>query len=184
MLDPVGQALRDRPYTVGMQQQLDYVLRTVEERGVRFVRLWFTDVLGALKSFAITPAELETALEGHDLRRLRDRGLQPGPGIRHARDAGPEHVRDRAVARRRTPVARMFCDVKHLSDEPFEGDPRYVLKRNMDRAREKGFTFYTAPEMEFYIFESPESPKPLDHAGFFDLTQLDMVSELRRARPS
>ena len=78
------------------------------------------------------------------------------------------------------PVARMFCDIKHLSEEPFEGDPRYVLKRNMDRAREKGFTLYTAPEMEFYIFESPESPKPLDHAGFFDLTQLDMVSELRR----
>ena len=74
----------------------------------------------------------------------------------------------------------MFCDIKHLSEEPFEGDPRYVLKRNMDRARERGFTLYTAPEMEFYIFESPESPKPLDQAGFFDLTQLDMVSELRR----
>jgi glutamine synthetase len=79
------------------------------------------------------------------------------------------------------PVARMFCDIKHLSEEPFEGDPRYVLKRNLERAREKGFTFYTAPEMEFFIFESADQPpKPLDHAGFFDLTQLDMVSELRR----
>ena len=79
------------------------------------------------------------------------------------------------------PVARMFCDIKHLSEEPFEGDPRYVLKRNLERARDKGFTFYTAPEMEFFIFESADTPPvPLDNAGFFDLTQLDMVSELRR----
>jgi glutamine synthetase len=79
------------------------------------------------------------------------------------------------------PVARMFCDIKHLSEEPFEGDPRYVLKRNLERARDKGFTFYTAPEMEFFIFESSEwPPVPIDNAGFFDLTQQDMVSELRR----
>jgi glutamine synthetase len=79
------------------------------------------------------------------------------------------------------PVARMFCDIKHLSEEPFEGDPRYVLKRNLERARDKGFTFYTAPEMEFFIFESAATPPvPLDTAGFFDLTQHDMVSNLRR----
>jgi glutamine synthetase len=70
--------------------------------------------------------------------------------------------------------------VRHLTEEPFEGDPRYVLKRNVERAREKGFTLYAAPEMEFYVFESPAAPVPLDHASFFDLTQLDMVSELRR----
>ncbi len=164
-----------------MQQQLDYVLRTVEERGVRFVRLWFTDVLGALKSFAITPAELETALEegmtfdgsaieGYSRVQESDMLALPDP---NTFEIVPWRGED-------APVARMFCDVKHLSEEPFEGDPRYVLKRNMDRAREKGFTLYTAPEMEFYIFESAESPKPLDDAGFFDLTQLDMVSELRR----
>jgi glutamine synthetase len=164
-----------------MQQQLDYVLRTVEERGVRFVRLWFTDVLGALKSFAITPAELETALEegmtfdgsaieGYSRVQESDMLAVPDP---NTFEIVPWRGDD-------APVARMFCDIKHLSEEPFEGDPRYVLKRNMDRAREKGFTLYTAPEMEFYIFESPESPKPLDHAGFFDLTQHDMVSELRR----
>jgi glutamine synthetase len=79
------------------------------------------------------------------------------------------------------PVARMFCDIKHLSEEPFEGDPRYVLKRNLERARDKGFTFYTAPEMEFFIFESAATPPiPIDTAGFFDLTQQDMVSDLRR----
>jgi glutamine synthetase len=165
-----------------MQQQLDYVLRTVEERGVRFVRLWFTDVLGTLKSFAITPAELETALEegmtfdgsaieGYSRVQESDMLALPDPSTF---EIVPWRGED-------APVARMFCDIKHLSEEPFEGDPRYVLKRNLERARDKGFTFYTAPEMEFFIFESSNSPPvPLDHAGFFDLTQHDMVSELRR----
>jgi len=164
-----------------MQQQLDYVLRTVEERGVRFVRLWFTDVLGSLKSFAITPAELEVALEegmtfdgsaieGYSRVQESDMLAVPDP---NTFEIVPWRGDD-------APVARMFCDVKHLSEEPFEGDPRYVLKRNVERAREKGFTLYAAPEMEFYIFESSGAPTPLDHAGFFDLTQLDMVSELRR----
>ncbi len=165
-----------------MQQQLDYVLRTVEERGVRFVRLWFTDVLGTLKSFAITPAELETALEegmtfdgsaieGYSRVQESDMLAMPDPSTF---EIVPWRGED-------APVARMFCDIKHLSEEPFEGDPRHVLKRNLERARDKGFTFYTAPEMEFFIFESSNTPPvPLDHAGFFDLTQLDMVSELRR----
>ena len=165
-----------------MQQQLDYVLRTVEERGVRFVRLWFTDVLGSLKSFAITPAELETALEegmtfdgsaiqGYSRVQESDMLAMPDPSTF---EIVPWRGED-------APVARMFCDIKHLSEEPFEGDPRYVLKRNLERARDKGFTFYTAPEMEFFIFESADTPPvPLDHAGFFDLSELDMVSELRR----
>jgi glutamine synthetase len=165
-----------------MQQQLDYVLRTVEERGVRFVRLWFTDVLGSLKSFAITPAELETALEegmtfdgsaiqGYSRVQESDMLAMPDPSTF---EIVPWRGQD-------APVARMFCDIKHLSEEPFEGDPRYVLKRNLERARDKGFTFYTAPEMEFFIFESADTPPvPLDHAGFFDLTEIDMVSELRR----
>jgi glutamine synthetase len=165
-----------------MQQQLDYVLRTVEERGVRFVRLWFTDVLGSLKSFAITPAELETALEegmtfdgsaiqGYSRVQESDMLALPDPSTF---EIVPWRGED-------APVARMFCDIKHLSEEPFEGDPRYVLKRNLERARDKGFTFYTAPEMEFFIFESADTPPvPIDNAGFFDLTQQDMVSDLRR----
>ena len=165
-----------------MQQQLDYVLRTVEERGVRFVRLWFTDVLGTLKSFAITPAELEGALEegmtfdgsaiqGYSRVQESDMLALPDPSTF---EIVPWRGED-------APVARMFCDIKHLSGDPFEGDPRHVLKRNLDRAREKGFTFYTAPEMEFFIFESADTPPvPLDNAGFFDLTELDMVSDLRR----
>jgi glutamine synthetase len=165
-----------------MQQQLDYVLRTVEERGVRFVRLWFTDVLGTLKSFAITPAELETALEegmtfdgsaieGYSRVQESDMLALPDPSTF---EIVPWRGED-------APVARMFCDIKHLSEEPFEGDPRYVLKRNLERARDKGFTFYTAPEMEFFIFQSAATPPiPIDNAGFFDLTQQDMVSDLRR----
>jgi len=164
-----------------MQQQLDYVLRTVEERGVRFVRLWFTDVLGTLKSFAITPAELEGALEegmtfdgsaiqGYSRVQESDMLALPDPATF---EIVPWRGED-------APVARMFCDIKHLSGDAFEGDPRHVLKRNLDRAREKGFTFYTAPEMEFFIFESADRPEPIDDAGFFDLTELDMVSDLRR----
>jgi glutamine synthetase len=164
-----------------MERQLDYVLRTVEERGVRFVRLWFTDVLGFLKSFAITPAELEgaldegmtfdgSAIEGYSRVQEADMLARPDP---NTFEIVPWRGND-------APVARMFCDIQHLSGEPFDGDPRYVLKRNLDRAREKGFTFYAGPEMEFFYFESPEYPEPLDHAGYFDLTQMDMVSELRK----
>src|SRR5450432_1578049 len=164
-----------------MQQQLDYVLRTVEERGVRFVRLWFTDVLGSLKSFAITPAELESALEegmtfdgssiqGYSRVQESDMLAVPDP---NTFEIVPWRGDD-------APVARMFCDIQNLSGEPFDGDPRYVLKRNLDRAREKGFTFYTSPDMEFFYFRSEESPEPLDHAGFFDLTHGDMVSDLRK----
>src|ERR1700746_2540630 len=114
-----------------MQQQLDYVLRTVEERGVRFVRLWFTDVLGFLKSFAITPAELETALEegmtfdgsaieGYSRGQESDLWGLPDPNTFEIVPWG-----DGAA-----PSARIICDVQRLSGEPFEGDPRYVLKRN------------------------------------------------------
>ncbi len=163
-----------------MQAQTDYVLRTVEERGVRFVRLWFTDVLGFLKSFAITPAELEAALEEgmtfdgsaiEGYSRVQESDMLAVP------DANTFEIvpwRDNDA-----PAARIFCDVQRLSGEPFEGDPRHVLKRNLERAREKGFTFFAGPEMEFFYFESSTSPIPLDHAGFFDLTQHDMVSNLR-----
>ncbi|MET0275255.1 MAG: glutamine synthetase family protein [Acidimicrobiia bacterium] len=164
-----------------MQQQLDYVLRTVEERGVRFVQLWFTDVIGTLKGFAITPAELESALEegmtfdgsaiqGYSRVQESDMLAMPDPNTFEIVPWRGEEA----------PVARMFCDIRHLTEEPFEGDPRHVLKRNLDRAREKGFTFYTSPDMEFFIFESADGATPIDHEGFFDLTQQPIVSELRR----
>src|SRR6202158_2709783 len=164
-----------------MDRQLEYVLRTVEERGVRFVRLWFTDVLGFLKSVEITPAELEVALEegmtfdgstieGYSRIQESDMLAKPDPNTFELLPGGDIDA----------PVARMFCDVQVFSGDPFAGDPRYVLKRNLERAREKGFTFFTAPEMEFFYFKSSERPEPLDDAGFFDLTTHDMVSELRK----
>jgi glutamine synthetase len=164
-----------------MQQQLDYVLRTVEERGVRFVRLWFTDVLGFLKSFEITPAELEVALEegmtfdgsaieGYSRVQESDMLLLPDA---NTFEIVPWHDDD-------TRTARIFCDVHRISNEPFEGDPRFVLKRNLERAREKGFTFYVGPEMEFFYFRSAAAPEPLDHAGFFDLTLTERVADLRK----
>jgi glutamine synthetase len=164
-----------------MERRDEYVLRTVEERGVRFVRLWFTDVLGQLKSFSITPAELEgaleegmsfdgSAIEGYSRIQEADVLARPDPSTFELLPwRGSE-----------APVARMFCDIEHFNGEPFAGDPRYVLKRNLERAREKGFTFFTAPEMEFFYFKSSDQPEPLDDAGFFDLTTHDMVSELRK----
>jgi glutamine synthetase len=164
-----------------MAPQLEYVLRTVEERGVRFVQLWFTDVLGALKGFAITPAELESALEegmtfdgsaieGYSRVQESDMLAMPDPSTF---EIVPWRGDD-------APVARMFCDIQLLDSEPFDGDPRYVLRRALDRARERGFTFFAGPEIEFFYFRSAAEPVPLDAAGFFDLTHTDTANELRR----
>ena len=164
-----------------MERQLEYVLRTVEERGVRFVRLWFTDVLGFLKSVEITPAELEVALEegmtfdgstieGYSRIQESDMLAKPDP---NTFELLPAQDTD-------TAVARMFCDIETSTGEPFDGDPRYVLKRNLERAREKGFTFFVGPEMEFFYFRSGESAEPLDSAGYFDLTAHDVGSQLRK----
>src|SRR5262249_23642419 len=78
------------------------------------------------------------------------------------------------------PVARMFCGIHHLSGEPFEGDPRSVLRRNLAPARGEGFTFFAGPGMEFFYFQPAAAPAPLDRAGYFDLTEMDMASSLRR----
>ena len=141
-----------------MQSQREYVLRTVEERGVRFIQLWFTDVLGTPKSFAITPAELENALDegmtfdgsaidGFSRVQESDVLAKPDPKtfqilpLRAGRPAG-EH----------SEVARVFCDIVNLDGSPFEGCPRHVLRRNLERARGRGFSFYAAPEIEYFYF--------------------------------
>jgi glutamine synthetase len=164
-----------------MERQNEYVLRTVEERGVRFVRLWFTDVLGFLKSVEITPAELQTALEegmtfdGSTIEgysRIQESDMLARP------DASTFELLPTVEGD--TAMARMFCDISTFSGEPFEGDPRGVLKRNLERAREKGFTFFVGPEMEFFYFRSGGTVEPLDAAGYFDLTAHDLGSRLRK----
>ena len=164
-----------------MAKQEEYVLRTVEELGIRFIRLWFTDVLGFLKSFAITPAELETAFEdGMDF---------DGSAIE-----GFSRVQESDMLARPDPttfqilpwkdsesVARMFCNIVMPDGEPFEGDPRSVLQRNLRRAADLGYTFYVGPEVEYFYFaDSGEEPRALDRGGYFDLTPLDVASEYRR----
>jgi len=158
-----------------------HVLKMAKEQGVKFIRLWFTDILGFLKSVAITVEELERALEdgvGFDGSSIEgfaridesDMVAMPDPLTFCMFPWRPEaHT-----------VARMFCDILRPGGEPFEGDPRYVLKRNLKRAADLGYTFYVGPELEYFYFQDAESPKPLDQGGYFDLTSMDVATDLRR----
>ena len=164
-----------------MSKQAEYVLRTVEERGIRFVRLWFTDVQGFLKSVSISPTELEVAFEegmtfdgssidGYARVQEADMLAQPDPSTFAVLPWRSEQQ-----------VARMFCDIYTPDGEPFSGDPRIVLKRNLERASEMGYTFYAAPELEFFYFQDDGPiPQVLDRGGYFDLTPLDVAQEYRR----
>jgi glutamine synthetase len=167
-----------------MERRQEYGLRTVEERGIRLIRLWFTDVLGTLKSFAISPAELEGALaegmtfdgssiDGYSRKQESDVLARP--------DASTFELLPWAEPD--APAARMFCDIENLDGTPFEGDPRQVLRRNLEAARAKGFSFYAAPDMEFFYFADGDPsgpPKPLDAGGYFDLTTQDVAGDLRQ----
>jgi glutamine synthetase len=164
-----------------MDKQAEYVLRTVEERGIRFVRLWFTDVQGFLKSVSISPAELEVAFEegmtfdgsaidGYARIQEADMLARPDPATFQVLPWRPEQQ-----------VARMYCDIITPDGQAFEGDPRHVLKRNLERAARLGYTFYIAPELEFFYFrDSSPDPQVLDHGGYFDQTPLDVAQEYRR----
>lgn len=169
-----------------MNQQQDFVLRTVEERDIRFIRLWFTDVLGRLKSVAITPAELEVAL---------DEGLAfDGSSIEGLTRVSEDDmiVRPDASTFQFLPweggshgTARMFCDVLTPDGKPSMGDSRYILKRNLAKATEKGFTFYLHPEVEFYLFKQPSDygmpPEPVDRGNYFDQVPRSPGMDFRRA---
>jgi len=158
------------------------ILKIVKEKNVRFIRLWFTDVLGFLKGFAISPSELEGALEegmGFDgssiegFARIEESDMiaRPDPdtfAILPWR-AGEEYS-----------VARMFCDIYEPSGKPFEGDPRFVLKKNLAKAKELGFTYNVGPELEYFYFKDSQKPQPLDNGGYFDLAPLDVAQDLRR----
>ena len=171
-----------------LEQQRDYVLHTVEERGVRLIRLWFTDVLGSLKSFAISPAELENALEDgmtFDGSSIDGFGRTLESDVLAMPDANTFEVLpwgDDTKGNRAT-EARVFCDIHNLDGTAFEGDPRQVLRRNLQTAHERGYTFFVAPDIEFFYFSPPEkgqAPMPLDEGGFFDLTTTDVAGTLRK----
>jgi len=168
-----------------MGKQEDFVLRALEERDVRFVRLWFTDVLGFLKSVAVAPAELEgafaegigfdgSAIEGFARVYESDMLAKPDPGtfqILPWRGEGPS-------------TARMFCDIVMPDGSASYADPRNVLKRTLGRAAEQGFTFYTHPEIEFYLFKKEPvpgtEPVPVDRSGYFDHAAHSDGADFRR----
>ena len=159
------------------------VLKAVKDAKVRFVCLWFTDVLGFLKSFSITVEELGGALdegmgfdgssiEGYARIEESDMIAKPDPSTFTLLPWRPEEGGS---------IARMFCDVLNPDGSPYDGDPRYALKRNLKRAADLGFTFYVGPELEYFYFRSSEGePQVLDAGGYFDLTPLDVASDLRR----
>jgi glutamine synthetase len=160
----------------------DEVVLAVEERDVKFIRLWFTDILGQLKSFAITKDELAGALEqgmgfdgssitGFNAIEESDMIAMPDPSTFAILPYRPQE----------RSVARMFCDIRVPGGEPYEGDPRYVLRRALDRAREMGFDhYYLGPELEYFYFRRSDATEVLDRGGYFDLTTLDAASDLRR----
>ena len=168
-----------------ISKQQEFVLRTIEERNIRFVRLWFSDVLGTLKSVAIAPAELEnafdegigfdgSAIEGFARHTESDMLAKPDPAtfsILPWRTEAPG-------------AARMFCDITMPDGSPSHSDPRNVLRRTLDKAAKMGYTCYTHPEIEFFLFKSqPEkgvAPVPVDQGGYFDHTPAVVGHDFRR----
>ncbi len=162
-------------------QSFDDVRKIVKEMDISFVQFWFTDVLGVLKSFAITPSELEegmtegmgfdgSSIEGFARIQESDMIAKPDPTTFQL---VPWRSGDR-------PVARMFCDVMNPDGTPYEGDPRYVLKRLLKKIAEKGYTFYVGPEAEYFYFKDDKCTEVLDKGGYFDSRPVDMGSGLRR----
>ena len=159
----------------------DFVLKTVQERDVHFVRFWFTDVLGVLKSFAVTDTELEGAFEegmGFDgssidgFTRLEESDMVAFPN--------PDTFAVLPWRPSEQGTGRMFCDIRKPDGSPFEGDPRYALRRMTDKAKDMGYTMYVGPELEYFYFEDDQDTVVLDNGGYFDLTPLDSASDLRR----
>ncbi|MBI2869675.1 MAG: glutamine synthetase [Chloroflexi bacterium] len=159
-------------------ERREYVLKLAKEHDVKFVWLWFTDILGFLKSFSIGIQELESTLEdgmGFDGSSIQgfaridesDMVAMPDPDTFQLLPWIPS-------------VARMFCDVLRPGGEPFEGDPRFVLKKNLKRASDLGYTYYVGPELEYFYFRDSNGCQPLDKGGYFDMTPPDAAHDLRR----
>ncbi len=165
-----------------IKQTKEDVLKIVKEKDIKFIRLWFTDILGQVKSFAITNEELENALEngmgfdgssitGYQSIEESDMIAMPDPCTFQVLPWRPQEKA----------VGRMICDILTPDKEPYEGDPRWVLKKALERAQDLGFDhYYVGPELEYFYFKNDSSPEPLDKGGYFDLTNLDVASDLRR----
>jgi glutamine synthetase len=158
------------------------ILAIVKEKDVKFIRLWFTDILGQVKSFAITDNELKGALEngmGFDGSSIT--GFQAIEESDMIAMPDPETFQILPWRPKEKAVARMICDILTPDRKPYEGDPRYVLKRALQRAKDMGFDhFYTGPELEYFYFKNDQGTEILDKGGYFDLTSLDMASDMRR----
>src|SRR3954449_11334129 len=169
-----------------MDKQQEYVLRSVEERDIRFIRLWFTDVLGILKSVAIAPAELENAFaEGIGFDGSAIEGLTRVYEADMIARPDPSTFQVLPWRGERHGTARMFCDLLTPNGEPSLADSRNVLKRALSKAADQGFTFYTHPEVEFYLFDAPADPTlplvPVDQGGYFDHVPRGTAHDFRRA---
>ena len=160
----------------------EHILKRVKDNHVKFIKLWFTDVQGMLKSFSITDEELENALtegmgfdgssiEGFSRIEESDVIALPDPSTFQMLPWRPSE----------NGVARMFCDIMTPDGKHFEGDPRWILKKNLMKAKELGYTFCVGPELEYFYFKNYKGqPEVLDYGGYFDLTNLDFASDLRR----
>jgi len=162
-------------------QTIEDVLRTVRDKNVSFIQFWFTDILGLLKSFSVTPSELEegmtegmgfdgSSIEGFARIEESDMIAKPDPTTFQMI---PWRAGDQ-------PVARMFCDILQPDGTPYPGDPRYAFKRLLARAKEKGYTFYVGPELEYFYFKDNTDTQVLDLGGYFDSRPQDMGGDLRR----
>ncbi|UCB48982.1 MAG: glutamine synthetase [Deltaproteobacteria bacterium] len=162
-------------------QTVDDVKEIVKDKDISFIQFWFTDVLGMLKSFAITPSELEegmtegmgfdgSSIEGFARIQESDMIAKPDPTTFQL---VPWRVGDR-------PVARMFCDILNPDGTPYEGDPRYVFKRLLKKIEDQGYTYYLGPELEYFYFKDHKCTEIIDEGGYFDSRPLDLGSDLRR----
>jgi len=158
------------------------VFEAVEKNNVKFIRLWFTDILGRLKSFAISPRELEGAFdEGMGFDGSSIKGFARIDESDMLAKPDPNTFQIVPWRQKENAVARMFCDILQPDGSPYEGDPRYILRRNLEKLKkEYGYTFYTGPELEYFYFKDDKNPEVLDEGGYFDLTTLDAASDLRR----
>jgi len=164
-----------------MNQDKEYILKFAHDNRIKFIRLWFTDILGFLKSFAITINELEDAIE----EGVRFDGATL---LGYTRSDEQEMIAIPDVSTfqmlpwrpREDSVARMYCDIYRVDMTPYEGDSRHILKKNLKRASSMGFTYYTGLEIEFFFFKNSDKPEILDKGGYFDLTPLDVATDYRR----